>query len=203
VVGIAGGIGSGKTTLAGILAGWGAVVLDADRVGHGVIARGGPAHRAVVERFGEDILGGDGEIVRARLAAKVFGDAVARDDLNAIVHPAIRRQLTRAIEAAASAGAPLVVVDAALLLEAPDGLAAREAIDRTVLVTAPVAERVRRVRSTRDYPKGEVEARIESQIPEELLAERADEVLANDGDLDVLRAKARDLWIRLTGSPPD
>ncbi|MCA9556315.1 MAG: dephospho-CoA kinase, partial [Myxococcales bacterium] len=117
VVGLTGGIGSGKSTVAAILRALGAVVIDADVLAREAVAPGSPGLAEVVARFGPDILDPDGALDRRALGRHVFKDAAARADLNAIVHPRVGQLAAERIQAARDAGAPLVVYDVPLLYE--------------------------------------------------------------------------------------
>ncbi len=121
-IGLTGPIGCGKSTVAGWLAVRGAAVVDADAVARAVTAPGEPAHDAVLARFGDAVRSADGTLDRAALARRVFPDAAALRDLEAIVHPAVRPRILAAIEAADRAGAPAIVIEAIKLVEG--GLAA-------------------------------------------------------------------------------
>ena len=139
-IGITGPIGCGKSTVAGWLAARGAVRIDADAVARAVVEPGGPALALVFVRFGEAVRAADGTLDRAALARIVFADPDSLDDLEAIVHPAVRPRVLAAIEAAETAGAPAVVVEAIKLVEG--GLAAL--CDETWLVTCtPDEQRAR------------------------------------------------------------
>ena len=129
LVGLTGGIGSGKSTVSALLAERGAVILDADAVARELQRAGQPVLAAMIERFGDEMLTEDGELDRARLAALVFADPAALADLNSLVHPAVGVELLRRIEAARGTDA-VVVLDSPLLAEHPrDGMAATVVVD--------------------------------------------------------------------------
>ncbi len=139
-IGITGPIGCGKSTVAGWLAGRGAVAIDADAEARAVTAPGQPAHAQVLERFGDAVRGRGGLLDRAALARLVFADPAALRDLEAIVHPAVRRRILAAITSAEAAGAPAIVIEAIKLVEG--GLAAL--CDEVWLVAcAPEEQRAR------------------------------------------------------------
>lgn len=193
VLGITGSIGSGKSTLSALLAEEGLEVFDADRVSHGLLER--PEVRAkVVERFGDGVLGTDGEIDRKALGAIVFGDLKARRNLEAILHPELRRACERRIaEMQEEPGARGLVIDAALLLEAGwDDLC-----DFIVAVTAPRALREARVTGAGRLDSRQFAAREASQWTAAQKAATADEVLENTGETDALRQAAGRLARRL------
>jgi len=193
-VGLTGGIASGKSTVAGFLRERGAVVLDADRIAHAAIAPGGPAHAAVLARFGAGIADREGRIDRTRLGALVFRDETARRDLGALVHPRVREEIARRIEAIpAGAGPGIAVVDAALLVET----GAWREYHRLVVARCPRRTQVRRLRERDGLPDDEIERRLAAQAP---LADKlavADYVVDTDLDLDATRRQAMALWERL------
>lgn len=189
LVGLTGGIGSGKSTVARMLAERGAVVLDADAYARDALAAGTLGLRAVAERFGEEVLDPDGELDRGALAAVVFADAEARRDLEAIVHPEVRRRLEQAIEAHAGTDG-IVIIDSPLLVEAGQG----GSVQLLVVVTAPEQAQLERLAAGRGMSEDDVRARIASQMPVEEKAAIADVVLDNGGDLLELERQVERLW---------
>jgi dephospho-CoA kinase len=182
-VGLTGGIASGKTTVARILAELGAYVLDADRLAHEAIALGGAAYPAVARRFPE-ALDERGEIVRSRLGRIVFGDSAARTDLNAIVHPAVRAEVERRIATwVPERRAAIAVLDAALLVES--GMW-RE-FHRVVVVRCRRETQLQRLLAREGLTLAEAEARIDSQAPLEQKLAVADYVIDTDGTLQATR----------------
>ena len=192
LVGLTGGIGSGKSTVARMLAERGAVVLDADAFAREAVAAGTPGFRAVVERFGGEVVDPDGELDRPGLAAIVFADDDARRNLEAIVHPEVRRRLIRAIEAHAD-GDDILVIDSPLLVEAGQG----GSVQLLVVVTAPEEAQLERLAADRGMSEEEVRARMAAQIPPEEKAANADVVLDNEGDLLDLERQVDRLWRHL------
>lgn len=195
VIGLTGGIGSGKSTVAGLLAAHGAVVVDVDAVGREVIAPGGRAVAAVLAEFGPDIAGEDGQIERPALARAVFGqpDALAR--LTAISHPAINASLVERIDELPDGS--VVVLDMAILVESNLGRAmARHGYTRVVVVEAPLELRVARA-VARGMREEDVRARIASQATDEQRHAVADVVVTNDGDLPSLTDAVGALWERI------
>lgn len=185
IYGLTGGTGSGKTEAARRFAVHGFAVIDADAIGHEVIAPGGVAERAVVEAFGSTIQT-CGKIDRAKLGALVFADKTARYRLNAIVHPVIAAEIGRRCADYAEVGLPEILLDAALLGE--DG--AREAwLSGLILILCPVEERVRRLMANRDIPEAEARQRIAAQTPPEAKRALADWVIENDGTIEALHAR--------------
>ncbi|WP_214405242.1 dephospho-CoA kinase [Pseudonocardia lacus] len=187
-VGLTGGIGSGKSTVARRLVQRGAVLVDADALAREVVAAGTDGLAEVVEAFGPDVLGPDGELDRPALAGVVFGDDTARARLNGIIHPRVRGR-TEELIAAAPPDAVLVQ-DIPLLVEA--GMAAHFAL--VLVVHADVEERVRRLVELRGMPEADARARIAVQAGDEQRRAAADVWLDNSGDQDALRAAVDELW---------
>jgi len=195
VIGLTGGIGSGKSTVAQLLGDLGAEVIDVDALGRVVIAPGGRAERAVLDEFGADIAGiadGDGHIDRAALARIVFGrpDALAR--LTAISHPVINVELAVRLDAFASDA--IVVLDMAILVESNLGrVDPAHSYSRVIVVEAPIELRLQRAMQ-RGMAEADARARISSQATDEQRRAVADAVVVNDGDLATLSARVDDLW---------
>lgn len=193
LVGLTGGIGSGKSTLAALLAERGAVVIDADALGHAALAPGEPAWRALVEHFGNEILAaGSMHIDRKRLARIVFDDPAKLAILNAITHPVIVRKIADRIEMHRGTEA-IVVLDAALVIEL--GLAGT--LDLIVVVMSERGTRTARLMKERGMSRAAVDSRIASQASPEDLIEKADIVVTNDGTLEDLTEEADRLWAKL------
>ena len=192
-VGLTGGLGSGKSTVAALLGEHGAVIIDADVVAREVVRPGTPGFVAVIARFGPGIVGPNGELDRAELARIVFADGAALDDLNAIVHPLVG---SRSAELAAAAPPGTVVIhDIPLLTE--NGLADR--FDTVVVVEADREIRLARL-ADRGLTRAEAEARMAAQANDAQRRAIADEIVRNDGDLDSLARQIDRLWDRLSGS---
>ena len=192
IVGMTGGIGSGKSTVAALLAGRGAVIVDVDALGRVVIAPGGRAEAAVVAEFGDGVADADGHIDRAALARAVFGrpDELAR--LTAISHPAINAEMAARLDEL-SAGS-IVVLDMAILVESTLGRGdPAHSYSKVVVVEAPEELRVARA-VARGMAEADVRARIASQATDEQRRAVADAVVVNDGDLAALEARVADLW---------
>jgi dephospho-CoA kinase len=194
LVGLTGGIGSGKSTVAALLAARGAVIVDADQIARELAAPGGAAYRPMIERFGDDIILPDGTIDRAKVAGRVFNDPQALADLNAITHPKIREELgRRVLEHAASDR--IVVMDVPLLAETTRkdwGLAA------ILVVDAPVELAVQRLVEQRGMTADDARARASRQATREERLALADVVIANAGDLDQLEREVDRAWAWLT-----
>lgn len=191
-VGLTGGIGSGKSTVSGLLAGHGAVVIDYDRLAREVVEPGMPALAAIAERFGDGVVAPDGTLDRPALGAIVFGDAQALTDLNGITHPAIR-DLAAAREQAAAPDA-IVVHDNPLLVE----MGADEACDVVVVVDVPVEVQVERLVATRGMTVDEARARIAAQASRERRTGAADLVIDNTGPEGELVRIVGGIWDELT-----
>lgn len=186
-IGLTGGIGSGKSTVAGLLAGHGALVVDADRLAREVVAPGSPGLAAVVAEFGDGVLTPDGSLDRPALAAIVFSDPAARARLDAVVHPLVR---ARAADALAAAPRDAVVVqDVPLLVET--GQAA--SYDLVLVVRTDAEERVRRLVG-RGLTEEDARARIASQATDDERAAVADVVLTNDAGPDELAEQVDRFW---------
>lgn len=186
-VGLTGGIGSGKSTVAGRLAEHGAVVIDADKIAREVVEPGTEGLAEVRAAFGDDVIS-DGALDRAKLAAKVFTDESARTTLNGIVHPRIRTRTTELMAAAPSDA--IVVHDVPLLVEAHMG----PAYHLVLVVDAPEEERVHRVVRDRGMPEADARARIRAQASESERRAAADVWLDNSGTPDEVVAVVDALW---------
>jgi dephospho-CoA kinase len=203
VIGLIGGIGSGKSRVAALLSARGAVVIDADAVGHEVLERP-EVRRGVVERFGAGVLSalpGSGSpappVDRRALGALVFGDASALRDLEALVHPPMERRFQEQIEQAAREGrATLVVLDAAILLEKGWD----RFCDLVLFVDAPWETRLARVSSTRGWSAETLRAREAAQWPVERKRSRAQAVIRNDDGIADLEARV-DAFLDGLGRP--
>jgi dephospho-CoA kinase len=193
IIGLTGGIGSGKSTVAGYLAELGATVIDLDKVGHEVLKSRGGTSKKVVEEFGKDILDVRGEIDRARLAEIVFKDRKALGRLNRIVHPAIDEVIRESIETCRRQGVKVVVLEAAAMLEAGKA----KQVDEIWVTTAPEATVLRRLHERSGYTEHESRARILSQLPDKERIKQADMVIDTDGTLDEVKAKVKKEWAKL------
>ncbi|MEO8424433.1 MAG: dephospho-CoA kinase [Actinomycetota bacterium] len=193
LVGLTGGIGSGKSTVADLLAERGAIVIDADDLARRAVALGTDGFDRVVEAFGRETLGPDGDIDRAKLAEVVFTDPERLRQLEAIVHPEVARQLAEAIEPYRDTDR-VIVYGVPLLAER--GLA--EGFDVIVVVVADVDRRIERLLRDRGMTADEVRARVAAQLSDEERARVADVLLDNDGDPERLIPQVNKLWADLT-----
>ena len=194
VVGVTGGIGSGKSTVAALLGEQGAVVVDADQIARRVVEPGQPAHHAVVDRFGPDVVAPDGSLDRARLGALVFSDPAARRDLEAITHPPIRRAMA---ERVARAGPDAVVVLVVPLLAEAGRVGLP--LDVVVVVDCPVEIAMARLVQRRAMDERDVQARVQAQASREERLRIADFVVDNSGDLEHLAAELDRCWDWIEG----
>ncbi len=196
IVGLTGGIGSGKSTVAAILAELGARVIDADRIGHEVYGPGTEGFRRVVDAFGPGVVAPDGTIDRRALGALVFADPAARARLNAIVHPLIAAELAHRLAQVRDDGfeGP-IVVEAAVLVEA----GWRALVDRLWVVSVGRENAIGRVVASRALTAAEVERRLDAQMPDTERRRHADLVIVNDGPRAALRAEVEKAWRTLVG----
>lgn len=190
LVGLTGNIASGKSTVARLFAARGATVIDADVLARRAVEVGTPAYDAIVARWGEDVVAPDGALDRGALRARVFEMAEELEELNAIVHPEVRRLRDQALDAARRRGDRIVVCDIPLLFERH--LAGQ--FDRIVLVDAPRPLRLERLVEDRDLHEAEAMNIIAAQMPAELKRARADYVIDNVGTLDELATRAAEVW---------
>ena len=193
VIGLTGGIGAGKSTVADLLAARGAAVVDADRIARAVVEPGGTAYQAVVERFGPEVLGEDRRLDRAALAGIVFRDRDALAALEGITHPAIQAEMARQV--ASHAAAPVVVMDIPLLK------ARREPMAGIVVVDVAEEVAVRRLVEQRGFEEGDARRRIAAQISRDERRAIADIVVDNGGDRAALDAEIDRVWAWIMGLP--
>ena len=189
IIGLTGGIGSGKSTVSAMLQELGATVVDADEGARAVVEPGQPALEEIRERFGGDVFGADGALDRDRLADVVFADDRARQDLNDITHPRVRAWMAERMQAAAVAGAAAVVLDIPLLFESE----LTAGLEDIVVVWCPVETQVARAVS-RGLREEDVRARLAAQMPLDLKRERATAVIDNSGSPDETRAQVEAFW---------
>jgi dephospho-CoA kinase len=196
VIGLTGGIGSGKSTVAALFAAHGARIVDTDQVAREVVEPGSPVLDAISYEFGTGVLTPDGKLDRAALGRIVFADPRKRELLNQLTHPAIR---ARALELI---GEPrpdeVVVVVVPLLFESGFD----EHCERTVAVVADQGVRLTRVAARDAVSEEHVAARISAQLPDDEYERRADHVIRNDGDQGHLRRQVEELWPKLLTPRP-
>jgi dephospho-CoA kinase len=190
-VGLTGGIASGKSTVADLLAGHGAVIIDADLLAREVVQPGTPGLAAIVQRFGPSVLASDGSLDRGRLGELVFDDAAARAALNAIVHPAVR---ALAVERERRAPADAIVVHVIpLLVETGQ----QGAFDVVVVVDVDPEAQIDRLIGRNGFSRAQAEARLAAQAGRGQRLAAADRVIANAGTLAELRSAVDSLWREL------
>lgn len=193
IVGLTGGIGSGKSTVARFFEARGAAIIDADRLAREAVLPGTPGFAAVVARFGPGVLGPGGDLDRAALGRIVFGDEEARRALNAIVHPEVARLAAERMAALSAAGRALIVYDVPLLFE--NGL--ERYLPETIVVSVPEEIQRARVRTRDGLSPEEIEARLRAQLPLADKAARATYVIDNSGSLADTEASVDALWKNL------
>ena len=196
LVGLTGGIGSGKSTVARLLEKRGAVVFDADLLAREAVEPGTPGHAAVIDRFGADVLAPGGELDREALASIVFADPAARRDLEQIVHPEVRRLFAEGTGAYRDTDR-VVVFSAPLLVET--GM--HTAFEVLVVVSATIATQIERLMRQRGMSEPSIRARIDAQAPLEDKAAAADFLVDNEGSLDELESQVERLWTDLSARP--
>lgn len=192
VIGLTGGIGTGKSTVSQYLAELGAVIIDADKVGHEVFQPGTEGWDDVVATFGKGILTATGEIDRKKLGTLVFNNAEALSKLNQIVHPRAYNLVESRLEEYRRQGVQVVVVEVILLIEAKW----TDLADEVWVVVASEDNVVKRLKQ-RGMSEEEIMARIRSQLSTKERVKHADVVINNDGDIDEVKAKVKELWERL------
>jgi dephospho-CoA kinase len=188
LVGLTGGIGSGKSTVSSLLAERGAVVIDADAITRSLQVPGQPVFDAMVERFGPGIVAADGSLDRQAVAAVVFTDEAARKDLEAIVHPAVGLEMVRRLQEHAGSDA-VVVYDVPLLVES-----GKTGYGAVVVVDVDPEVAVARLVAHRGFDEADARARIANQVDRSARLAVADRVVDNSGSLDALEAQVDDLW---------
>ena len=194
IVGLTGGVASGKTTVSQILKEEGAYVIDADRIARELVRPHAPAWKKVVKAFGKEILREDGSIHRKKLADKVFADFHQRKLLNQILHPRIGREMNRrAKEIGEKDPEAIVVIDAPLLVE--EG--GHHQMDRLIVVTTTQAQQIDRLKKRDGISPEKALRMFSSQMPLEEKAKRADFVIRNDGSLQETKKKAREVFQEL------
>ncbi|WP_291477885.1 dephospho-CoA kinase [Corynebacterium sp.] len=189
IIGLTGGIGSGKTTVAERLRQKGAFVVDADRIAREIVEPGQPALAELAEAF-DGILAPGGGLDRAELARQAFASADATDTLNAITHPRIRERTTELFREAEAEGHDVVVYDMPLLIENGEA----ETVDTVLVVDAPDDVRISRLVESRGLDEDDARRRIAAQVDRETRLAAADVVLDNSGDLASLIAQVDAFW---------
>ncbi len=194
IVGLTGGIASGKSSVARILAAEGVAIVDADQVAREIVEAGSPGLAAIVEAFGADVLTADGSLDRKALGAIVFADPSARRTLEAITHPRIFARSMEKLGLIAAGDAAYGIYDAALLVENQS----YRMMAALVVVAAPRALQIARITLRDGLTEAEAEARIDAQLPLEQKVAVADHVIVNDGDMALLKERTLEVHARLT-----
>ncbi|MDR2514398.1 MAG: dephospho-CoA kinase [Christensenellaceae bacterium] len=190
IIGLTGGIASGKSTASAFLRELGACVIDADEISRTLTAQNGPALPLIAERFGAELIDKQGRLDRRALGRRVFGDEGERTALNAILHPMVRAEMQRQIEELRLKGARIAVLDVPLLFESGmEGLA-----ERTWLVACPVEIQLSRLMARDRLGREEALLRICSQMPLEEKKRRADLLIDSSTGLERMREEIQRLW---------
>ena len=191
-IGLTGGIGSGKSTVASLLVAQGAGLVDTDAIARALTAPGGAAMQAIGETFGAEMVGSDGALDRDRMRALAFADPSARKRLEAIIHPLIGEQAQQAALTAERSGAPAVVFDVPLLTESAHW---RARVDRVLVVDCTPNTQIQRVMARSGWPRETVQRVIEQQAPRERRRAIADAVIFNETlSLAALQDEVQSLW---------
>jgi dephospho-CoA kinase len=190
VIGLTGGIGSGKSTVACFMAELGAVVIELDKVGHEAMKSGKETWRLLVNEFGRDIIAADGEIDRSKLGEIVFNDNKALQKLGDIIHPEIDRIINERLEQYRRKGVNYVVLEAAARLDTDRS----SQVDEIWITVAPVEVVLQRLAQRSGYSEVESKARIDSQLPDKERIIRADVVLDTDCSLEELKNRVVLAW---------
>jgi dephospho-CoA kinase len=199
VIGLTGGIASGKSTVAGFLKELGAVIIDADKVGHEAFEPNTQSWREVVDAFGKEVLTPDGQVDRQKLGQIVFSDPEKLTRLNQIVHPRIYTLVKARLEDYRQKGVKLVVLELPLLVEVPLSVKAgqptlSDELDEVWVASAPEAVVLQRLKGKSGLSESEARARIHSQLPSKERLKHADVVIDSDCSLAELRGKVKKLW---------
>ncbi len=193
VIGLTGGIACGKSTVARRLVEFGAHLVDADQLAREAVKPGSEGLAAVSARFGAEMLDASGALRRKRLAERVFADRQALADLNALLHPKISALVEQRLESARRSDEPLVVLDAALLVE----IGLHECCDKVVVVDAPQRLQIERMVARDGLDPEQARARLEAQAPRQQRLDVADFVIENGGDVGALERQVDALWQQL------
>ena len=193
VIGLTGGIGSGKSTAALFLAELGAEVIDLDKAGHEALKKGESAYKKAVREFGEGILDYDGEIDRTRLGRIVFKDREALKRLNTIIHPAIDKAVENKVNESRRKGIKVVVLEAAAMLEAEKTWQ----VDEIWVTKSSEKTALKRLKERPGYTEAEAKRRIKAQMTDKERIKQADVVINNDGTPEELKARVKAEWGKL------
>lgn len=190
VIGLTGGIGTGKTQVSEMLEKLGAAIVNADLLGHQIYVPQSEGWREVVEVFGEEVLAPNGEIDRTKLGPIVFGDLEALKKLNAITHPKIYALADESLKKLSEEGSEVAVLEAALLIEAKW----TPLVNEVWVTTAPEQDVVKRIQERNGFTEEAIRSRIASQMTQEERITHADVIIENEGDLTELKTKIHKFW---------
>jgi dephospho-CoA kinase len=193
ILGLTGGIATGKSTVASMLRERNIPVIDADQIARQVVEPGKPAYRAIVEHFGKQILLPDGTLDRKKLGEIIFSNEAERQVLNSIVHPEVRKMIREQAEQAIRAGEPIIVMDIPLLFESK----LRHMVDKVVVVYVPFDVQVRRLMERDDSSEEQALKRIRAQMPIEDKREMADYVIDNQGSREETERQVEQLLAKI------
>ncbi len=199
VIGLTGGIGTGKSTISRYLEELGAGLIDADKVGHEALKPGTPAWQDVVDTFGREVVSASGEIDRRKLGQIVFGDSLAREKLNRIMWSRIWEMIEARIDEFGRKNTEVVVVEAFGLVEA----GWNRLVDQVWVTVASEKAVLERLKKQRQMSEAEILSRMKSQLSPEERAKNADVVIQNEGDPGEVRAKVKEHWARLPHNESD
>ncbi|MBW7957375.1 MAG: dephospho-CoA kinase [Deltaproteobacteria bacterium] len=194
IIGLTGGIATGKSLVSAEFKRLGARVIDADEIAREVVEPGKPAYGEIIEEFGSSVLNSDGTIDRKALAERVFSDKEALSKLNKITHPRIRERIRE--EIAGAGEDELVVLDVALLIEGP----LKDEVDRIVVVYADEEKQIERLEKRNGASREDALRRLASQMPVREKLKFADYVIDNNGEVGETLSKARELFVEFTGA---
>jgi len=194
IVGLTGGVASGKTAVSRVLKEEGAYIIDADQIARELVQPRKPAWKEIIRAFGQEILQEDGSIHRKKLAGKVFADAKQRKLLNQMLHPRIRKEMDRRVkEIGQRDPEAIVVIDAPLLVE----LGNHRRMDKLIVVTSTRTQQLERLKDRDGANRGEALKIVSSQMPLEEKLKFADFVIRNEGSLEEMKRKAREVFKEL------
>ncbi|WP_456278041.1 dephospho-CoA kinase [Bacillus sp. AK128] len=185
VIGLTGGIASGKSTVANMIREYGLPIVDADVISREVVEKGEPAYHQIVTAFGEEVLQEDGSIDRIKLGSIIFNNEDQRKTLNRIVHPAVRQTMLNQKEDYLNSGAPAVILDIPLLFESK----LTHMVEKTMVVIVDYPTQLKRLIERNHFTEQEARARIQSQMPLQEKRELADQVIDNNGSLEETKAQ--------------
>ena len=193
VIGLTGNFGTGKTTVSQILVELGAIIIDADKLGHDLLQPDTETYGEILAAFGKSILKPNREIDRNKLGKLVFADATALTRLNQIMHPRMYELAKQRTEQCRNQGAKVVVLEAALLIEA----GWKPLLDQLWVTTAPETTIARRLKKSRGLSEEQVMSRLQAQMPQKEKMKQADVVINTDCSLEELKSRVTELWHKL------